>query len=322
MHNHPTLSIIVISYNTREITLDCLRSVYSQTHETDFELIVVDNNSTDSSAEAVNVEFSDIHLMARQDNLGFARANNLAAKEARGEYLLLLNPDTVVLNGAIDRLMAFAKATPEARIWGGRTLFGDRSLNPTSCWREMSLWSQFCWATGLLRVAPNSPIFNPEAYGGWKRDSVRQVDIVTGCFLLITRRDWEALGGFDKAFFMYAEEADLCLRARRDLGARPMITPEAEIVHYGGLSDTVRAAKMERLIRAKITLAEKHWGPVHTWLCRQIFQLLVLIRLAAYTLQAQLQENEAANKNANTWRQIWRKRDTWLGGYGNDGKEN
>ena len=318
MRNHSTLSIIVVSYNTREVTLECLRSIYAETEETDFELIVVDNNSTDGSVEAISVEFPNINLIARSDNLGFARANNLAAKEARGEYLLLLNPDTVVLNSAIDRLVAFARQTSEARIWGGRTLFGDRSLNPTSCWRAMSLWGQFCWATGFLHLAPDSPIFNPEAYGGWKRDSVRQVDIVTGCFLLISRRDWEDLGGFDRAFFMYAEEADLCLRARRDLGARPLITPEAEIVHYGGLSDTIRADKMERLIRAKITLAEKHWDPLQVWLCRQIFLLLIVIRVTGYTVQATLKGGERARSNAATWRQIWFRRSALLRGYIDD----
>ncbi len=315
MHDHPILSIIVVSYNTRDVTLDCLRSVFTETRETEFELIVVDNASSDGSAEAIRAEFPQIRLMTLQDNLGFAAANNLAVKEASGNYLLLLNPDTLLQNSSIDRLMAFARQQPQARIWGGRTLFGDGSLNPTSCWREMSLWSQFCWATGLLRMAPNSPIFNPAAYGGWKRDSVRQVDIITGCFLLIARQDWETLGGFDKAFFMYGEEADLCRRARRDLGARPMITPQAEIIHYGGLSDTVRAAKMERLIRAKITFAEKHWSPLRSWLCRQIFRLLVLVRLTAYSLQAWLKQSDSARSNADTWLQIWQTRKTWLQGY-------
>lgn len=315
MCDHPALSIIVVSYNTREVTLGCLRSVHAETQKTDFELIIVDNNSTDGSARDISAEFPDIRLIARQDNLGFARANNVAAKAARGDYLLLLNPDTVVLNGAIDRLMSFARQTPMARIWGGRTLFGDMSLNTKSCWRKMSLWSQFCWAIGLTRIAPNSPIFNSEAYGGWMRDSVRQVDIVSGCFLLISRKDWEALDGFDRAFFMYAEEADLCLRARRDLGARPMVTPESEIVHYGGLSETVRAGKMERLIRAKITLAQKHWGPARVWLCRQVFQLLVLIRMAGYGVQTRLKASDTARNNADTWRRIWQTRKSWNQGY-------
>ncbi|WP_415184795.1 glycosyltransferase family 2 protein [Phaeovulum sp.] len=310
----PELSIIVVSYNTADVTLECLRSVYRETCQTSFELIVVDNNSPDGSAKAIAAEFPDLTLIARPDNLGFGGANNLAAGQASGEYLLLLNPDTVVLRGAIDTLMRFARETPKAGIWGGRTLFADGSLNATSCWRDMSLWGTFCWAVGLTRLWPRSPIFNYDAYGGWRRDTVREVDTVTGCFFLIRRSAWQALGGFDPAFFMYGEEADLCVRARRR-GARPMVTPEAEIIHYGGLSDTVRAAKMQRLIRAKITLASRHWGPIRLWSLKVLFRGLVALRMLGFGLQARLLGGQGPKDRAATWRQIWSHRRDWLNGY-------
>ncbi len=310
----PKVSIIVVSYNTREVTLECLRSVYRETRQTRFEIIVVDNASDDGSAEAIRAEFPDLDLVASEENLGFGQANNLAATRAKGTFLLLLNPDTVILNGAVDALVRFAERTPEAGIWGGRTLFPDHSLNPTSCWRGMSLWGLFCWAVGLSRLAPNSQLFNYDGYGGWQRDSIRAVDTVTGCFLLIRRRDWDALGGFDPAFFMYGEEADLCARARQR-GARPMITPEAEIIHYGGLSETVRAAKMGRLIRAKITFAEKHWGPVRLWLCRMLFRMLVLARAAGYSAIAAIFSNPNLQQKSSTWKDVWKDRAGWLKGY-------
>src|SRR5204863_9530333 len=148
-------------------------------------------------------------------NVGFARANNIAAKEAKGRYLLLLNPDTVVLESGIDRLVAFAEARPGARIWGGRTLYGDRSLNPTSCWRRMTLWNVFCRTTGLSGIFPSSRHFNSDSYGRWDRSTVGEGDIVTGCFLLIQRGFWQRLGGCDAKFFMHGEEADLCRRAAK-----------------------------------------------------------------------------------------------------------
>ena len=155
----------------------------------------------------------------------------------------LLNPDTLVLRGALDKLLAFAKEKPQAGIWGGRTLYADGSLNPFSCWRRLDLWALAMRATGLVSLFRESPIFNAEAYGGWRRDTVRGVDIVTGCLFLTSRRaDWLRLGGFDPTFVMYGDEADLCRRAQA-IGARPMITPEAEIVHYAGASETVRAEK-------------------------------------------------------------------------------
>ena len=184
--------------------------------------------------------------------------------------LLLLNPDTVVLDQAIDRLLEFAEAEPRAGIWGGRTLFADGSLNPTSCWGKMTLWSLITMAIGLKVLFPNSEFFNSEGYGRWKRDTIRHVDIVTGCLLLIRRQMWNQLGGFKPEYFMYGEEADLCLRARK-LGARPMITPQSTIVHYGSASDTYRPGKVARVLAARITLVRHHWGPIRRRIAEAIF---------------------------------------------------
>jgi len=131
----PDVSIIIVSFNTRELTLDCLRSVYEQTGDVTFEVFVVDNASTDGSAEAIAAAFPQVHLIANHENRGFAAANNQAAQYASGEWLLLLNPDTVVLNRAVDRLVAFARrAVAEdaaCGIFGGRTIFANGRLNPT-----------------------------------------------------------------------------------------------------------------------------------------------------------------------------------------------
>jgi len=306
------ISIIVVSYNTREMTLDCLRSVAAET-TVPHELIVVDNASTDGSAEAIAAEFPEIVLMAEADNHGFAKANNLAAKRARGEYLLLLNPDTVILDGAVDRLMAFAERRPEARIWGGKTLFGNRSLNPGSAWRRMSLWNVFCRTVGLTGMFKRSAFFNSEAYGGWDRNSERQVDVVTGCFFLISRADWEALGGFDLTFFMYGEEADLCLRAARDLGAAPHVTPEAVIVHYGGASEKVRADKMVRLLKAKSELLRRHIPSWQQPLAHAIFRLYPLSRRTALDVLALVGAGQADSRDV--WREVWARRGEWQDGF-------
>lgn len=301
----PTLSIIVVSYNTREMTLDCLRSVHAETR-TPFELIVVDNASSDGSAAAIAAEFPGLRLMAEEVNHGFAAANNLAAKEARGEYLLLLNPDTVVLDGALDKLLEFAKRRPEARIWGGRTVFGDGSPNPASAWRKMDLWNLFCRATGLTGIFPRSPVFNSEAYGGWDRMSEREVDIVTGCLFLISRADWEALDGFDPAFFMYAEEADLCLRARKLIGARPRVTPEAVIVHYAGASEKVRADKMVRLLKAKRELIRRHFPVWQRPLAAALFAAHPFSRAVALRLL-----RASRRETARVWAEVWARRAEW-----------
>lgn len=306
------VSIIVVSYNTREMTLACLRSVFDQTRETSFELIVVDNSSTDGSADAIDSEFTGrIRFVRSRENMGFARANNEAARLASSEFLLLLNPDTVVLRGAIDRLIEFAHRRPAAGIWGGRTLFADGSLNPTSCWARQTLWSVLCRATGLSGVFKNSSLFNPEALGGWLRDSEREVDIVTGCFFLVRRDLWERLGGFDPAFFMYGEEADLCLRARA-LGARPRVTPNAEIVHYGGASESVKADKLVRLLRAKSQLMRRHWSPITAAIGVRLLALWCLNHATAWRLARLLGRGERAASTAAFWGAGWTRRREWM----------
>lgn len=309
----PLISIIVVSYNTREMTLACLRSVIAET-SADFELIVVDNASDDGSAVSIAKEFPDISLLAETENHGFAAANNMAAQQARGEYLLLLNPDTVVLDKAVDRVVEFARAEPKALIWGGRTLFGDRSLNRTSCWRRMSLWNIFCRTSGLTGVFSGSEFFNSEAYGDWDRGNKRQVDIVTGCFLLIRHADWNALGGFDNDFVIYGEEVDLCLRAERNLGAAPQVTPEATIIHYGGASQKVRSDKLVRVLRAKTELIKRHipgWQrPLALWL----FRLWPLSRAFAFGLLARLGLREPG-QGGEVWREVWQRRAEWRTGF-------
>jgi GT2 family glycosyltransferase len=309
----PVLSIIVVSYNTREMTLACLRSLYAET-QTPFELIVLDNASTDGSAEAVAAEFPQAILMAETVNHGFAKANNVAATRARGEFILLLNPDTVVLDRALDRLVGFAGTRPEARIWGGRTLFADGTLNPGSCWRRMTLWNIFCSSVGLSSVFPKSAIFNSEAYGGWDRTSEREVDIVTGCLFLIRRSDWEALGGFDPAFFMYAEEADLCHRARA-IGARPQITPAAQIIHYGGASERVRADKMVRLLTAKRELISRHLPAWQRPLAAPLFAAMPLVRVVALSLASAVSRKPSLSAKRRDWGEVWARRAEWTRGY-------
>ncbi|MGQ0673558.1 MAG: glycosyltransferase family 2 protein [Hyphomicrobium sp.] len=309
------VSIIVVSYNTRAMTLAALDSIVAETRGVCYEIIVVDNASSDGSAETIARHPSGPRLIALDQNIGFARANNLAADQARGRYILLLNSDTVVLDGAIDRLVAFARANRKALIWGGRTLFADGRLNPSSCWGRMTVWNLACRLVGLTALFPRSEWLNGECYGGWPRDRVREVDIVSGCFLLIPRSIWLALGGFDPLFFMYGDDADLCLRAER-LGARPMITPEATIIHHGGASETALTGKMIKLLAAKASIIERHWRQPWQALGHHLLALWPASRWLATSLTAILTGSESARASASTWGDIWRARDEWRHGYG------
>lgn len=306
------LSILIVSYNTREMTLAAISSIVAETRDVAYEIIVVDNASTDGSAEAIAAHPARPRLIALSDNIGFGRANNVAGEHAQGDYVLLINPDTVVLDRAIDRLFSFAQTHKRALIWGGRTVFADGSLNPASCWGRITAWNLLTRATGLTGLFPHSGFFNPEAYGGWDRSSVREVDIVSGCFLMTPRPIWLALGGFDPAFFMYGEEADLCLRARR-FGARPMVTPAATIVHYGGASEATRAGKMIKLLKAKATLIDRHWPSGTVEIGQYLLMLWPLSRYLAHSAHGLLTGGD--RHAAETWKAIWADRNNWRFGY-------
>ena len=308
----PELTVIVVSYNTRELTLKCLETLHATTRRARFRTVVVDNASTDGSAAAIAAAFPQVELIASAENLGFARANNIAAAQAGTEWLLLLNPDTEVHEGAVDALLDFARANPQAGITGGRTVFPDGSLNIASCWNRITPWSAFCNAAGLSTVFATSTLFNPEAIGGWARDSVREVDIVVGCFLMIRRPLWEALGGFDLKYFMYGEEADLCLRARA-MGYRPMITPEAEIMHLVGASTTAVPRKYVMIAKARMTLVRDHWPAWQIPLGAALMRLWAGGRAGLLGVLARTTGRGRAA--AAIWAEIWAARRDWLAGY-------
>ncbi|MEP6394151.1 MAG: glycosyltransferase family 2 protein, partial [Alteripontixanthobacter sp.] len=307
----PDLSVLIVNWNTREMTLECLRSLYAETRETSFETILVDNGSQDGSAEAIAAEFPQVRLLAEADNHGFAKANNMAAQIARGRYVLLLNSDTVVLDGAIDRLMAFAKRTPDAKVWGGRTVFADRSLNIGSAWGKLTVWSAFCFGTGLSQIFTGINLFDPEAMRGWDRSTERQVDIVSGCFFLMERAFWDQLDGFDLNFFMYGEEAELCARAR-DAGAEPRVTPDATIIHHGGASATTKWQSRNSVCAAKVALAKKHMSPLKAAWVRRFYVMGVALRSFGYRVLSAL--TGKGKVQAGIWTEVWKRRHEWTRG--------
>lgn len=305
----PELTVIMVSYNTRELTLIALETLLANAGDVSMDVVLWDNASVDGSADAVAERFpTEVKLVRSADNLGFAAANNTAAAEARTPWLLLLNPDTETHPRAIENLLAFAKAHPEAGIVGGRTVFPDGSLNIASCWNRMTVWSLLSRAFGLSRAFPNSVLFNPEAIGGWKRDTERHVDIVVGCLLMTSKKVWDELGGFHEKYFMFGEEADLCLRAAK-LGYRPMVTPDAQIVHHVGASYSESENRMVKVLKGQVTLIRDHWNA--------LTRPLGIVLLVVWAMMRTLLESVTGRKPeaARPWRSVWRRRSEWLAGY-------
>ncbi len=305
------LSIIIVSYNTCDYTLACLKSVLSETKKYEYEILFIDNNSSDATvSEVEKLDIKNIKIIKSDINHGFAKANNIAAKYATGEYILLLNPDTIVLNSAIDNLIDFSTRYPDSRIWGGKTLFSDRSLNKASCWSKQTLWSLLSQAMGLSSVFKNSSIFNPEGIGGWDRVGIRIVDIVSGCFFLIKNKDWNNLDGFNEKFFMYGEEADLCLRAQKK-GFSPIVSSDATIIHYGGVSETVKSDKLVRLLKAKMCLIKEHFPNTQKPIATRLLALWPFSRYLAHTILSFLGRNKSMPAKEQ-WHEVWMRRDEWF----------
>jgi N-acetylglucosaminyl-diphospho-decaprenol L-rhamnosyltransferase len=303
------VSILIVTYQCGEEARACLASIDDHTHDVDYEVVVVDNASDDATADMIRAEFPHVRLLALERNIGFAAGVNLAASKAEGEFVFLLNPDTLVHPGAVSSLVDFARWNPQHGLYGGRTLTPDGALDPGSCWALPSLWSLFCFATMLSAAFKNTRIFDPESLGGWQRDTVREVGIVTGCLLLAPRAVWAELGGFDERFFMYGEDADLSLRAAR-AGYRPVITPDAVITHEVGVSSSNRPDKLILLHRGKATLLRKNWPPARRALGLAMLAMGVGVRAIVGRVV-----RRGRPEDPSAWREVWRRRRTWLAGY-------
>jgi GT2 family glycosyltransferase len=296
------VSIVIISYNTRELTLATLRGLPAACSGVTAEVIVVDNNSGDGSAEAIRAEFPHLDVVAGDTNLGFARAVNLAAARARGRYVLLVNPDTRADGPFVAELVEAADKNPDAGIYGGRTVREDGS-DFLAGYGFPTLWAYVCFATMLSTLARRSPLFNPEDLPRLDRSQTGPVPAISGCLFMVNRELFGHLGGFDPQYFMYCEDADLCLRATRH-GAQPILVPSARVVHLVGrsssTSDRPGPGKVEMLLKGKITFVDKNWSRPRARLGRFLLNTGVAVRALA---------------RREPWRTVWRTRSTWKNGW-------
>jgi GT2 family glycosyltransferase len=273
------VSVIIVNWNTHDLLRQCLQSVYAQTTSIGCEVIVVDNGSTDGSVEMVRREFNQVTLLANQDNRGFAAANNQGMGVAKGRYILLLNSDTIVLDRAIEKTVAYADRYPDTAVTGCRALNPDRTLQNT-CFMFPSILNWFLFSTYLCRLFPQSRFFGREQMTWWARDDSREVDVVTGCYMLVRKEAIDKVGLMDERFFMYAEETDWCYRFKADQW-KNRFTPDAEIIHIGGASAVKLGARRAQLANASIVrYMFKHWSKWRAVVGVYMIVLFYLSRLA------------------------------------------
>ena len=295
-----TLSIIAISYNTKELLLQCLQAVEQTVVAVDYEIIVVDNASRDGSAEMVHTLFPRAHLLANNHNVGFAAAN---IRASRGEFLLLLNSDAVLLPGAVDSMLACMREEPRVGVVGGKLLNPDGSFQHSFA-NFPTVWSEVLLLTRLYRLV--LPATYP-SYPERRSMERRAVDWVSGALLMARREAVDGVGLLDEAFFMYTEEVDWCYRMRAD-GWQVLYLPEAGAVHRAAGSEHAQAdGKRAQLYHSKWLFLRKHRGRVSAWVFRSLVLLVSSLNLFLWMLRALVKRGDArrnARRRARSYRNV------------------
>jgi len=248
--NGPELTVSIISYNTRSLLRACLSSVYEKAKGVGFEVIVVDNNSTDDTPEMLRRDFPQVQLIENRENLGFAGANNQAIRKGKGKYVLFLNPDSIFSSGSLSQMIRFMDGHPEVGALGCKILNADRTIQ-TSNAHFPNLFTEFLRAFQLKKILPSARIRSKigERYSHllgstlgeylrvyWDSGRVRPVSWATGACLLVKRKAVEEIGLMDEGFFMYYEDTDLCYRMHQK-GWKVCYFPFFEVIHYVGESN-------------------------------------------------------------------------------------
>jgi GT2 family glycosyltransferase len=262
-------SVIIVNWNSKQYLMKCLESIYRHTHGINPELIVVDNASSDDSVDALRKRYPDVKLVEGKGNVGFAKGNNIGIGASSGRYVCLVNPDVEFLEDCLSKLCRYIDTNDKVGICGPKILNKDGSIQ-YSCREYPTLWNNLCFALGLHRVFPRSALFSNELMSYFDHNELREVEALSGCFMVVRREAMKEVGQMDDAFFMYSEDVDWCKRFHNE-GWKIVFNPETKAIHYGGGSSenaSVRSAVAQE--RAILQYWSKHHGAIKTTLLRVI----------------------------------------------------
>lgn len=297
------LSIITINYNTKDLLRDCLQSIKeSNLDKHSYEIIVVDNNSADDLTVMAKEELNNVTLIQNKENLGFAKANNIGIRKARGRYLLFLNPDTKVTKNAIKAVLNYMEENKDVGVASPRVELANGELDE-GCHRGFPTpWNAFAHFSGLGKLFSKSKLFSGYRMG-WQLDNPapHEVDSVVGAFYMVRREAGEEIGWWDEDYFWYGDELDFSYRLKK-AGWRIVYIPSEKILHYKGASSgigksewKITTASRETKIRAAKASTEamrifykKHYSDQYpkfiTWLVLSGINLLQTFRVLRYSL--------------------------------------
>jgi GT2 family glycosyltransferase len=254
------LAVIIVNWNVKNFLKGCLESIYRFTQGIEFEVFVVDNDSSDGSQEMVRTGFPQVNLIVNKENMGFAKANNQALAKCAGRYVLFLNPDTELVDNSLKAMAGFMDAHPGASAIGSKLVNSDGSPQP-SCLHFPSIFTDFMENTYLSGLFPGNRLLNYYRMGYRNHEGVREIDHVFGACLFCRYGSLQDIGLFmDERFFMYYDEIDLCCRLRKN-GKKVYFVPDITVVHHLNRSSKQVPVEVERWsIRSKFLYFEKHYG--------------------------------------------------------------
>jgi O-antigen biosynthesis protein len=254
------LSVIIVNYNVKHFLEQCLHSVLKASADIQTEVFVIDNHSADGSSQLVREKFPDVLLTENKENVGFSRANNQAIRKASGEYILLLNPDTVVEEDTFSKCIAFMNKHPEAAGLGVKMIDGKGNFLPESKRGLPTPWVAFCKMFGLSVLFPKSKKFGKYHLSYLNENEIHSIDVLAGAFMLLRRNVLDKIGLLDETFFMYGEDIDLSYRITQ-AGYLNYYFPETTIIHYKGESTKKGSLNYVRVFyQAMIIFAQKHFS--------------------------------------------------------------
>jgi len=252
------LSIVIVSWNTREMLRNCLRSVFATLNGLNAEVLVIDNDSADGSAQMVANEYPSVLLVPNDQNLGFAAGTNQGLRLARGRYLLLLNPDAVVHEDVLHRSVTYMDKHPDVGMMGCKVLNEDGSTQMT-CSRYPSMTNLVLQTLAANRIRGIAWLRRYQMLD-WDRNDEREVEIVSGCYLLVRRETLSDIGLLDDTFFLYGEETDWCRRCA-EAGWKLVFAPVGDITHFGSGSSRQLSFRRDLMLsEGTIRLHRKHGG--------------------------------------------------------------
>lgn len=252
------LSICLVNWNTCGLLRECLASIYQNTGDLKVEIFVIDNASSDDSTELVKQEFPHVHLVENTENLGFARANNQGIARSTGRYVMLLNPDTLILPGALQAMVRFLDCEPDTGAVAARLLNSDGSLQ-YSVRKFPNVLTPFTENTNLSQVPCIRRFSRRSRMMDWDHDAVREVDQPAGAAFMIKRHVLETLGPLNSRYHMFFEDVDICYRIRRN-GWKIYYLPSARIIHHGGQSVKKRSDMGIQFYKSLIRYFRFHQG--------------------------------------------------------------